>query len=94
MCLGVPGKVLSTHELSEGMLMGKVSFAGIVKEVCLAYTPDVQVGDYVIVHVGFAISIVDEAEAMQVFAYLQEMDELAELEISQPGDQPYTPPTA
>ncbi|NOX62888.1 MAG: HypC/HybG/HupF family hydrogenase formation chaperone [Chloroflexi bacterium] len=84
MCLGVPGKVIEIQENPLGMTMGKVSFAGIVKEVCLAYVPDVQVGDYVIVHVGFAISKVDEQEAMEVFKYLQEMDELGELDIPQP----------
>ena len=86
MCLGVPGKVIEIEENSLGMTMGKVDFAGITKEVCLAYVPEVELGDYVIVHVGFAISVVDEAEAMQVFEYLKEMEELAELEIQQPGD--------
>ena len=84
MCLGVPGKVVEIQENPQGMTMGKVNFSGIVKEVCLAYVPDVQVGEYVIVHVGFAISKVDEEEAMQVFEYLRQMDELAELEIPQP----------
>jgi hydrogenase expression/formation protein HypC len=84
MCLGVPGKILEIQPDPSGMHMGKVSFAGIVKDVCLAYTPEVQVDDYVIVHVGFAISVVDEEEAMQVFAYLKEMEELGELEIPQP----------
>lgn len=86
MCLGVPGKVIKIEENPLGMSMGRVDFAGITKDVCLAYVPEVQLGDYVIVHVGFAISVVDEEEAMQVFAYLKEMDELAELEIQQPGD--------
>jgi hydrogenase expression/formation protein HypC len=85
MCLGVPGKVIEITPNPLGMTMGKVSFAGIVKDVCLAYTPDVQIGEYVVVHVGFAISQVDEQEAMKVFEYLEEMDELAELEIAQPG---------
>ncbi len=58
--------------------MGKVSFGGIVKEVCLAYTPEAQVGDYVIVHVGFAISRLDEEEAQQTLALLAELEELAE----------------
>lgn len=84
MCLGVPGKVIAIEPDPNGMTMGKVSFAGIVKEVCLAYTPDVQIGDYVIVHVGFAISQVDEQEAMAVFKYLEEIEELGELEIPQP----------
>jgi hydrogenase expression/formation protein HypC len=86
MCLGVPGKVIEIEENSLGMTMGKVDFAGITKDVCLAYVPEVELGDYVIVHVGFAISVVDEEEAMQVFEYLKEMEELAELEIQQPGD--------
>ncbi|RME76472.1 MAG: HypC/HybG/HupF family hydrogenase formation chaperone [Chloroflexi bacterium] len=84
MCLGVPGKVVEIQENPLGMTMGKVDFSGIVKEVCLAYTPDVQVGDYVVVHVGFAISKIDEEEAHQVFEYLKEMEELAELDIDQP----------
>ncbi len=79
MCLGVPGKVISVEENPLGMTMGKVSFGGIVKDVCLAYVPDVQVGDYVIVHVGFAISKIDEEEANKVFEFLKEMEELEEL---------------
>ena len=84
MCLGVPGKVMTIEPDPLGMTMGKVNFAGIVKDVCLAYIPDVQIGDYVVVHVGFAISKVDEEEAGQVFNYLREMDELGELRIPQP----------
>jgi hydrogenase expression/formation protein HypC len=84
MCLGVPGRVESIEENAVGMTMGRVNFGGILKEVCLAYTPEVQVGDYVIVHVGFAISQVDEAEAQEVFRFLQQMDELGELDIPQP----------
>lgn len=86
MCLGVPGKVVSMEENPLGMTMGRVSFAGIVKEVCLAYTPEAEVGDYVVVHVGFAISKIDEDEAAKVFEYLKEMDDLGELEVPQPGD--------
>ncbi|MCG8347550.1 MAG: HypC/HybG/HupF family hydrogenase formation chaperone [Chloroflexales bacterium] len=87
MCLGVPGKILSIEPNPMGIPMGKVSFAGITKDICLAYVPDAQVGEYVIVHVGFAISKVDEQEAMQVFALLREMDELDELHIPQPEGQ-------
>ncbi len=83
MCLGVPGKVVEISEDPLGMTMGKVNFSGIVKEVCLAYVPEVRLGDYVVVHVGFAISVVDEAEAQEVFEFLRQMDELAELEIAQ-----------
>jgi hydrogenase expression/formation protein HypC len=86
MCLGVPGKVLSIADDPFGMPMGKVSFAGITKEVCMAYTPEAEVGDYVVVHVGFAISKIDEAEAVKVFEYLKEMDELGELDVPQPTD--------
>lgn len=86
MCLGVPGKVLEVLPNATGMTMGRVSFGGIVKEVCLAYTPEVQEGDYVVVHVGFAISRIDEDEAHKVFEYLEEMGELGELEVPQPGD--------
>lgn len=60
--------------------MGKVSFDGLVKEVCLSYVPEAQIGDYVIVHVGFAISIVEEQEARQVFDYLNEIDDTDGLE--------------
>ena len=84
MCLGVPGKVVEINENPTGMTMGKVNFAGITKDVCLAYVPDVQIGEYVIVHVGFAISKVDEEEARQVFEYLKQMEELDELNIPQP----------
>ena len=83
MCLGVPGKVIEMSEDPLGMTMGKVDFSGIVKEVCLAYVPEVTLGDYVVVHVGFAISVVDEDEAQEVFEFLRQMDELAELESAQ-----------
>ncbi len=75
MCLGIPGKILEVFERDD-LPMGKVEFGGIAKEVCLAYTPDVQVGDYVIVHVGFAISQVDEHEAQEIFSYLEQIDEI------------------
>lgn len=84
MCLAVPGKITSISK--EGLeRAGKVSFGGIVKEANLAYVPEAQVGDYVIVHVGFAISRLDEAEAQKTFEYLREMNELAELEQSEDG---------
>ena len=79
MCLGVPGKVMRIDVNPKGITMGKVDFAGIGKDVCLAYVPGVKVGDYVIVHVGFAISIVDEKEAQLVFEYLRQAGELGEL---------------
>jgi len=79
MCLAVPGKLISVDESPSLMRSGKVNFGGILKEVSLAYVPEAKLGDYVLVHVGFALSIVDEAEANQVFEYLRKMDELAEL---------------
>ena len=79
MCLAVPGKIVEILEEDDLMRTGKVSFGGILKEVNLAFVPDAVPGEYVIVHVGFAISKVDEEEARQVFSYLQEMEELSEL---------------
>jgi hydrogenase expression/formation protein HypC len=93
-CLGVPGKVLTVEENAQGMAMGTVSFAGVNKEVCLAYVPEAKPGDYVIVHVGFAISIVSEQEAEETFELLRQMGELAELEERPegPSDSPPPPP--
>ena len=88
MCLGVPGKVLTVEENAQGMAMGMVSFGGVRKEVCLAYVPEASPGDYVIVHVGFAISIVSEAEAEETFEILRQMGELAELEEESGGALP------
>jgi hydrogenase expression/formation protein HypC len=78
MCLGIPGKIISMEDNPLGIRMGKVSFGGIVKEVCLAYTPEAKVGDYVIVHVGFAISRLDEEEARQTLEALAELERIAE----------------
>ncbi len=79
MCLAVPGKIISiTGE--DTLRSGIVSFGGITKTVNLAYVPEAKVGDYVLVHVGFALSVVDEAEARQTFEYLKQMGDLAELD--------------
>lgn len=80
MCLAVPGKIISVGGDDPLLRAARVDFGGIVKEVNLSYVPEAAVGDYVLVHVGFAISRVDEAEAVRVFDYLREMDELGELE--------------
>lgn len=79
MCLAIPGKVLSDYDQG-GMRMAKVQFGGVVREACLEYVPETQVGDYVLVHVGFAISRVDEEEAQRTYQLLQQMDQLTELE--------------
>jgi hydrogenase expression/formation protein HypC len=79
MCLAVPGKILSVQG-NDFARMARVSFGGIVKDVSLAYVPEAREGEYVIVHVGFAISVVDEAEALQTFEYLKQMGELDELD--------------
>lgn len=77
MCLGVPGKVTEIYEVN-GMRMGKVDFGGIVKEACLAYVPEVEVGDYTIIHVGFAITKLDEEAAQESLALFREMGMLEE----------------
>lgn len=82
MCLAVPGKIISIAGSDPLLRSGRVNFGGIIKEVNLGYVPEAKVGDYVIVHVGFAISTVDRTEAEQVFEYLRQMGELTELEAS------------
>ena len=83
MCLGIPGKLLAVHE-QDGLAMGKVEFGGIAKDICLAYVPEAQVGDYVLVHVGFAISRIDEQEAQEIFTYIQQIEELSDLDDGEP----------
>ena len=80
MCLAVPGKIMSIEGADPVFRSGKVNFGGIVKQINLAYVPEAKIGDYVLVHVGFAISTIDEAEAQEVFEYLRQMGELADLE--------------
>ena len=91
MCLAVPGQVLSIAGDDDLSRVGKVSFGGVVKEANLCFVPEVKVGDYVIVHVGFALSVVDEAEANKVFEYLRQMDDLTELQPE--GRASLSPPT-
>ena len=80
MCLAVPGKIVTIVEESNlGLRRGKVDFGGIRKEVCLDYTPEAGLGDYVLVHVGFALATVDEQEALHVFEALRQLDQLEEL---------------
>jgi hydrogenase expression/formation protein HypC len=76
MCLAIPGKVISIAGDDPVFRLGKVDFGGVIKEVNLCYVPEVKLGDYVIIHVGFALNIIDEEEAQKVFEYLREMEEL------------------
>jgi hydrogenase expression/formation protein HypC len=95
MCLGIPGKLLEVYQRDD-LPMGKVEFGGIVKETCLVYTPEATVGDYVLVHVGFALSQLDQSEAEEIFSYLQQIGEALELETQvasgQPDDTPNNAP--
>ena len=83
MCLGIPGKVVETYR-EHDVLMGKVDFGGVSKRVCLEHVPQVQIGQYVLVHVGFALNTIDEAEARRVFDFLDEMKQLDELRVPSP----------
>lgn len=87
MCLGIPGKILEAYE-SGGLRMAKVQFGGIVREACLEYVSEAQADDYVVVHVGFAISRLDEAEAARTYKLLEEMGQLTELEASASDEAP------
>jgi hydrogenase expression/formation protein HypC len=80
MCLAVPGKIVSIEGDDPVFRCGRVDFSGIVKQINLAYVPEAKIGDYVLVHVGFAINTIDEEEANQVFEYLRQMGDLAEIE--------------
>lgn len=79
MCLAIPGKVVELSERN-GMRMARVQFGGIIREACLEYVPAAQVGQYVLVHVGFAISLVDEEEARRTYELLENMNQLTELD--------------
>jgi hydrogenase expression/formation protein HypC len=83
MCLGIPGKVVETYHEYD-VLMGRVEFGGVYKRVCLEHVLDVRVDDYVLVHVGFALSKIDEVEAHRIFAFLEGMNQLDDLEASSP----------
>lgn len=90
MCLGIPGKVIEVRD-EGGLRMGRVDFGGVRKEACLAYVPEVALGDYVIVHVGFAISRVDEQEALRTLELLSHMGDLVEQELATMGPGMATP---
>lgn len=78
MCLGIPGKIIEIYENDGALPMAKIDFGGIVKEACLAYVPEAQVGDYTLIHVGFALNIIDEQEAKETLELLREIDALGE----------------
>jgi hydrogenase expression/formation protein HypC len=84
MCLAIPGRIVGLSEASSPERLGRIDFSGIVKEVSLAFTPEAQVGDYVIVHAGFAISRLDEAEAQAAFAEFAALQALEADEARQP----------
>jgi hydrogenase expression/formation protein HypC len=86
MCLAIPGKLIEINPDAEGVLMGRANFGGIVKQVCLEYTPEVAIGDYVLVHVGFALSKVDEEEAARTYKALEELQQLGELDVPDVDD--------
>lgn len=80
MCLAIPGRVIEVQEDESGVLMGRTDFGGVVRRVCLAYAPEAKVGDYVLVHVGFALGVVDEEEAMKTLQALESLNQLDELQ--------------
>lgn len=77
MCLGIPGKIVEIYE-QNSLRMGKVDFGGVIKEACLAYVPEAQIGDYTIIHVGFALNVIDEVEAQKTLQLLIEVGILHE----------------
>ena len=81
MCLGIPGKVVTIYR-EHDLLMGKIDFGGVIKQACLETIPQLAVGDYVLIHVGFALAKIDEAEARQIFTFLEGMNDLREIEES------------
>lgn len=81
MCLAVPGQIVSISGVAADLMrMGRVDFGGVIKEINLAFVPEAEIGSYVLVHVGFALTVIDEAEAARVFEHLREIDELREIE--------------
>lgn len=87
MCLGVPGKIVDIYE-ANGLKMGKIDFGGVMREACLEYVPDAQVGEYTVIHVGFAISQLSEEEAQETLALLREIANVEEeLGIEEAGDE-------
>lgn len=82
MCLAIPGRIVETYD-RQGVRMAKVQFGGITRESCIEYVPAAQAGSYVLVHVGFALSVIDEEEARRTYQMLEELGQLGELEAEQ-----------
>jgi len=83
MCLAIPGRILETYD-RKGVRMARVQFGGISREACIEYVPAAKEGDYVLVHVGFALSVIDEEEAQRTYQLLEEMNQLTELDAAEP----------
>ncbi len=79
MCLAVPGKITEIYE-NAGLLMGKIDFGGVIREACLAYVPEAKVGDYTVIHVGFALNLLDESEALETLRLFDEISTKADPE--------------
>ena len=85
MCLGIPGKIVNIYE-TNGLRMGKIDFGGVTREACLAYVPEAQVGEYTVIHVGFAISQLSEEEAQETLALIREIANMDEELGIEPGE--------
>lgn len=77
MCLGIPGKITEIYD-SQGLRMAKIDFGGVLREACLSYVPEAQIGDYVVVHVGFAISMLSEQEAQETLSLIRQIADIEE----------------
>ncbi len=75
MCLGVPGKITEIYQAND-LLMGKIDFGGVIREVCLAYVPEAKIGDYALIHVGFALNLLSEVEAMETLDLLNQIADI------------------
>lgn len=90
MCLGVPGKIVEIYETA-GLPMGKIDFGGVIREACLAYVPEAKVGDYTLIHVGFALNLISEAEAQETLDLLRQ---IADVEAELGPEEPESVPSA
>jgi hydrogenase expression/formation protein HypC len=79
MCLGIPGKVIELYEVN-GMKMARIDFSGVIKEACMEYLPEIKIGDYTLIHVGFGLSIIDEKEALETLQMLNQIAAMDEEE--------------